>query len=102
MKISKLILAILLITVALPLKAQQRNISLTISVTANTGESLSGLAVSLTQTDYSLSYGTVTLDSTAKATLKVYSGNHRLTVTKKWLRDSDQGLRRQQRHYSER
>jgi hypothetical protein len=83
MKISKLILAILLITVALPLKAQQRNISLTISVTANTGESLSGLAVSLTQTDYSLSYGTVTLDSTAKATLKVYSGNHRLTVTKK-------------------
>jgi hypothetical protein len=82
MKISKLILAILLITVALPLKAQQRNISLTISVTANTGESLSGLAVSLTQTDYSLSYGTVTLDSTAKATLKVYSGNHRLTVTK--------------------
>lgn len=65
---------------SLPISAQRRNINLTINVTANTGESLAGQAVSLMQTDYSLTYGSLSLDANGSVSLKVYAGNHSLTI----------------------
>lgn len=70
----------LLISVVLNASAQSRDKSLTITVTATSDDNLEGQEVSLTQTDYSLSYGTVTLDAQGKCTIMVYAGNHNLVV----------------------
>lgn len=74
------LLLVLMVFAAIPVSAQKRNINLIISVTANTGENLDGQFVALTQTDYSLDYGSVTLDSTGSTTVKVYPGNHHLSI----------------------
>lgn len=62
--------------------AQSRNCNLQIKVTASTGESLAGQRVVLQQTDYSLTYTAkeTTLDASGECTVKVYSGNHSITV----------------------
>ena len=60
--------------------AQSRDITLTINVTTDTGDNLKGQPVTLVQTDFSLSYGSLTLDAEGKCTVKVYAGNHQLTV----------------------
>lgn len=73
-----LLFPILLFT--LQTQAQKRDKTLTIQVSASTGESLSGQEVNLTQTDYSLSYGTLTLDDEGQTTVKVYTGNHSLNI----------------------
>lgn len=83
----KLILGLLLFLVALPMAAQKRNINLTINVTTNTGESLKGQTVDLQQTDYSLGYGTLTLDDKGSVSVKVYAGNHKLTITRSGYND---------------
>lgn len=66
----------------LPVSAQTRSARLTIAVTASTGESLAGQQLKLEQTDYSLSYqqSETTLDSEGKCSLKVYPGNHRVSI----------------------
>lgn len=61
-------------------EAQTRNASLTIEVTASSGESLQGQPIVLEQTDYAVGYGALALDADGCCTLKVYPGNHRLTV----------------------
>ena len=43
--------------------AQSRDITLTINVTTDTGDNLKGQPVTLVQTDFSLSYGSLTLDA---------------------------------------
>ena len=78
-KITFLTLALLL--TALAAMAQSRNINLTIGVTAASGEPLPTAEVTLMQTDYSLSYGTIHLNEQGQARLKVYAGNHRLSAT---------------------
>ena len=65
---------------ALPLAAQERDKTLNIAVTDDTGESLLGQTVSVKQTDYGLNYSIVVLDAEGKATLKAYAGNHSVTV----------------------
>lgn len=62
--------------------ALSRDCNLTVKVVAATGESLEGQRVMLVQTDYSMTYGAseTTLDAAGECRLKVYSGNHRLTV----------------------
>ena len=66
--------------VALPAAAQERDKTLNISVTTDTGESLLGQEVNVKQTDFQLGYSSVTLDADGKASLMVYAGNHSITV----------------------
>lgn len=75
------ILLLLSLSLALPqVQAQNRDKVLTITVTTDTGDDLSGQAVTLVQTDYSLSYGSLKLDAQGTCTVKVYGGNHELSV----------------------
>ena len=60
--------------------AQTRDKTLTITVTTDTGDDLEGQPLTLIQTDYSLSYGTLTLGAGGITTVKVYAGHHQLTV----------------------
>ena len=84
----KYLYSLLFLTIlALPTFAQKRNINLTINVTANTGESLNRQPIELMQTDFSLGYGTILLDASGTASLKVYSGNHHLSITRKGFDD---------------
>ena len=62
--------------------AQSRDKSLTITVTTDTGDNLEGQEVTLVQTDYSLSYGTLTLDAQGTCQVKVYAGAHELSCTR--------------------
>ena len=80
MKKTKLLFFLLLLAVTLPLGAQTRDKMLTIQVTTGTGDNLEGQPVSLVQTDYTLSYGTLKLDADGTCQVKVYAGNHQLTV----------------------
>ena len=72
----------LLAVFAVPALAQtpERDKTLNITVTDDTGESLLGQTVALEQTDYSLNYTPAELDADGKATMTVYAGNHTLTV----------------------
>ena len=66
----------------LPALAQQRDKALTIAVSTAGGAVVTDASVKLTQTDYSLSYGTLKLNAQGAVTVKVYAGNHRLEVSK--------------------
>ena len=74
--------AILLLFFVMPTMAiaQTRDKTLTITVTTDTGDNLDGQAVMLMQTDYSLSYGTLHLNSDGQCTVRVYGGNHEVSV----------------------
>lgn len=78
-KITFLTLALLLTAVVV--MAQSRDFNLTIGVTAPGGVPLPAAAVTLMQTDYSLSYGTIRLNEQGQAKIKVYAGNHQLSAT---------------------
>lgn len=80
-KLHILSVLLLLVAVAFPSLAQKRDKNLTISVVGPSGAPLPSANVVLKQTDYSLSYGTITLNDQGTATLKVYAGNHSLTAT---------------------
>ena len=75
-----LIFALVAMTAWVSAMAQNRDKQLTINVTTDTGENLQGQEVVLIQTDYSLSYGTLTLDANGMCQLRVYPGNHELRV----------------------
>ena len=60
--------------------AQKKDKQLTIEVTSVEGDNLEGQVIVLKQTDYQLSYGTLTLDADGHCSVKVYAGNHRLTI----------------------
>lgn len=79
---SFLLLALLMMILSLPAMAQmpERNKTLNITVTDETGESLLGQVVNVKQTDYGLNYTAVKLDAEGKASLKAYAGNHTVTV----------------------
>lgn len=78
----KLLLVFVAVFATLQASALSRDCNLTVKVVAATGESLEGQRVMLVQTDYSMTYGAseTTLDAAGECRLKVYSGNHRLTV----------------------
>ena len=61
-----IILLLLLVALPLALSAQKRDKTLTVKVTATTGENLAGQVVDITQADYSLSYGTIKLDASGQ------------------------------------
>ena len=77
----RFLLLTLLLSMLLPAMAQKRDKTLVIEVTAS-GVPVSDATLDLKHTDYSLSYGTITLNSSGTATVKVYAGNHRLEVSK--------------------
>lgn len=76
------LLSLLALLAALPLSAQTRNKVLNIVVTTATGEDLTGQAVTLVQSDYQLTYSNVKLNAEGKATVKVYAGNHHISVAR--------------------
>lgn len=78
----KHLLTLLLLLSVTTAWAQKRELNLEIHVTAATGESLEGQAVTCTQTDYAVNYETVYLDAEGTATLKIYAGNHRVSVSR--------------------
>ena len=73
-------LPFLFLLLALTANAQERNTQLTIQVTSVEGDYLKGQRLKVTQTDYELGYGTLTLDATGKCALMVYAGNHNITL----------------------
>lgn len=75
-----LLLLFACLTSVLTAVAQQRDKQLHIVVTTEVGENLEGVSVNLTQTDFSLDYGTLRLDANGTCDVKVYAGNHNLTV----------------------
>lgn len=75
-----LFLLLLLLTLSLTAAGQQRNKLLTIRVTSVEGDRLEGQPLTLMQTDYEVSYGTLNLDAEGTCSLKVYGGSHRLII----------------------
>ncbi len=62
--------------------AQSRDTKLNIEVHSLDGDRLAGQAVSLTQTDFGVSYGAMKLDAEGKCSLKVYAGPHMLKINR--------------------
>ena len=82
MRIFKLFSVVLLLwAMVVPVAAQKCNINLTITVTGPSGAPVPTASVLLKQTDFALSYGTITLNEQGTAKLKVYAGNHSLTAS---------------------
>jgi len=60
--------------------AQSRSTHLTIQVESVDGDNLDGQSITLTQTDYQVSYGQLTLNAEGQCMLNVYPGNHLLAI----------------------
>ncbi|MDO4971700.1 MAG: choice-of-anchor J domain-containing protein [Bacteroidales bacterium] len=80
-KFKLFMLLLLLVAVVIPVAAQKRNINLTLTVTGPSGNPVPSASVVLKQTDYSLSYGNITLNEQGSAVVKVYAGNHSLSAS---------------------
>ena len=76
----KLFLLLFSLACGLDVAAQSRSTQLTIEVVSVEGDQLQGQTVTLQQTDFQVSYGTLKLDASGHCTLKVYPGGHRLTI----------------------
>ena len=74
--------SLLFLLLALTANAQERNTRLTIQVTSVEGDNLRGQSVTLTQTDFEVSYGSLTLDAEGKCSLNIYPGNHHLALNR--------------------
>lgn len=77
--------SILLVAAMLPClggMAQQREVKVDITVSTVPGDNLSGQTLTVTQTDYSVGYGTLTLDAAGHCSLMVYAGNHRVDISR--------------------
>ena len=87
MKILRQLTAVAMLLVAVALQGQTREYTLTLNVTAATGESLEGTTFSLKQTDYSMSYSVseTKLNASGTCIIKVYGGNHELIIKKDGL-----------------
>ena len=73
-------LTLLFLLLGLTASAQSLDKQLTIEVTSVEGDNLKGQSLTLTQTDYEVSYGSLKLDANGKCSLKVYAGNHLLEL----------------------
>ncbi|MCR5269888.1 MAG: choice-of-anchor J domain-containing protein [Prevotella sp.] len=60
--------------------AQNRDKTLTIQVSSVKGDVLNGQVVKLEQTEYQADYGTLKLNAEGSCTLKVFAGQHRVTI----------------------
>lgn len=82
------IVLLFLCLLTLGVQAQTRDKWLTVTVNAQTGENLQGQLVVVTQTDYDISYGTLKLDAEGKCSVKVYEGNHNVSVKRQGYDDA--------------
>ena len=73
---------ILLFMLVLPTTAQNRNIQLTIEVTSVEGDNLEGQPLTLMHTGYQVSYGSLKLNAEGICKLKIYAGDHNLSVVR--------------------
>ena len=73
-------LTLLFLVLGLTAGAQSRNKQLTIQVTSVEGDNLQDQSITLTQTDFEVSYGSLKLNADGQCTLKVYEGNHLLEL----------------------
>ena len=71
---------LLLLTLSLTAAGQQRDKQLTVRVTSVEGDCLEGQLLTLMQTDYEVSYGTLRLNADGICSVRVYGGNHRLII----------------------
>ncbi len=69
-----------MLCLAVGAQAQKRDKTLTIQVSSVEGDDLNGQVISLTQSDYQVGYGTLKLNEEGLCTVKVYAGNHNLTI----------------------
>lgn len=76
----KYILILLTLLCSLGAAAQSRSVALKIHVSTEMDDPLEGQPIHLEQTDFSVSYGNLALDADGNCNVKVYPGNHRLTV----------------------
>lgn len=60
--------------------AQKASTVLTVEVSSLPGDDLAGQPIEITQTDYDVSYGNLQLDGEGRCTVKVYEGNHSVSV----------------------
>ena len=74
--------SLLFLLLTLTAYAQERNTQLTIQVTSVEGDNLKGQSLKITQTDYELGYGSLSLDANGKCTLMVYAGNHHVSLNR--------------------
>lgn len=74
--------SLIFLLLALTANAQERNTRLTIQVTSVEGDNLKGQSLTLIQTDYEVSYGSLTLDAEGKCALNIYPGNHHLALNR--------------------
>lgn len=82
LKTYTLLLAAMFVDSATTAVAQTRDKVLNVTVTDETGESLAGQKVNVMQTDYQVSYTPATLDADGKCSMKIYAGNHSLSITR--------------------
>ena len=75
-KLFRLVALLALLLPALASLAQSRDHRLTIRVTTAAQVDLTGQLVQLTQSDYSVGYGTLRLNAAGEVSVKVYPGNH--------------------------
>ena len=80
MKQLKVLFLLFLSALATGVAAQNRDKVLTIQVSSVEGDNLNGQPLTLVQTDYQVSYGSLKLDENGTCVVKVYGGNHELTV----------------------
>ena len=70
--------------------AQSRSCQLNVTVVSVPGDDLTGQTVVVTQTDYQVGYGTLTLDADGKCSVKVYPGNHLVTVERDGFENAEE------------
>ena len=80
MKYSKPLYLLLLLLLPVTVSGQSRNKMLTIQVSSTVDDDLSGQKITLTQTDYQVSYGNLKLSADGSCSLKAYAGNHNLSI----------------------
>lgn len=77
------------VSAVLTAQAQQRDKVLNVHVVTQAGVGLEGQQVNVEQTDYQLNYNPMTLDANGKCSMKIYPGNHRVTVERSGFNTAD-------------
>ena len=75
-----LLLAGFMTAVVPAVQAQTMSVTLSVHVESVAGDDLTGQPVEIMQTDFSLGYGTVTLDAAGNCSVSIYPGNHTVSV----------------------
>ena len=89
-KVRKSLLITILFLIPFVASAQTRDKLLTIHATTETGENLDGQVVGIMHTGYQITYGTQKLNAAGTCSLKVYEGEHLITIQRPGYADASQ------------